>query len=87
MINIFHKHKFEKDGRRLWCSCGKIITMPCNHLWQIRNTYSIYVDRGTVHQLVDFYVCVNCGEFKYFNQATGEVKLEGKKVGNKNEKM
>ena len=84
-MNFFHKHNFTQDGRRLWCSCGKVITMPCNHLWQLKKTYTIYVNR-TSDQIIDFYMCVNCGDFKHFNQVTGEVKLEGKKEITKNEK-
>ena len=82
-MSFFHKHNFAQDGRRLWCSCGKVIIMPCNHLWQLKKTYPIYVGNEKVEQRIEHYACVNCGDFKYFNIVTGEVKLENKKEADK----
>lgn len=72
---IFHKHKFKKEGLNIWCECGKVKYLKCNHKWK-----SHFRDRITTvygkNQIVDNLICENCGEIIQVNLTNGEIERE-----------
>jgi len=52
-MSLFHRHEFQKDGRTLWCKCGKIEQLPCNHIWRVHKgefTLTRKTSKGELNQ-------------------------------------
>ena len=70
MFNL-HKHNFVKDGNNLYCFCGKIKRLECDHEWIIHNIDQIIVWNNWQERQI--LVCKKCGKFKNINTTTGEI--------------
>jgi len=75
---MFHKHNFQKDGLILWCSCGKVKHLECDHsidgktAWKVHSEQNIeYHGHPQVEQIL---ICQKCGEFKAVNTITGDIR-------------
>lgn len=73
--NMFHKHKFIKDGLNLWCECGEVKKLDCSHKWKIHNTEKILTSKDC-EQNQQILICENCGKIKSVNLITGVVQDE-----------
>lgn len=70
---MFHKHDFQKEGNNIWCKCGKIKRLPCDHDWLIHSqscVIGIFRNRQTQQTLK----CKKCGDWKSVNTTTGEIE-------------
>ncbi len=70
---IFHKHKFKKEKNTLWCECGGIKKLPCDHLWEIHAETNI-ITYDSKLQILQILKCTNCGDLREVNLTTGEIK-------------
>ena len=74
-----HHHEFERDGRRMWCKCGAVRILPCNHIWRIHDKQGIEVTRpgggDSGKQEVQTLICVNCGTIVHLNTITGQKEV------------
>ena len=72
---MFHKHNFKEstNKRILYCECGKIKEIPCNHKWEVKSTQQVEIMRTNIH-IQEIWVCENCGEIKSINTTTGVVE-------------
>ena len=68
---MFHKHKFNLKGNTLWCECGKIKHLSCNHRWKTISNEIIEIFGKEQRQRI--LVCVECGELKNVNTTTGQI--------------
>lgn len=90
--NMFHKHKFQKDGLNLWCECGAIKKLECSHKWKVhatccnadiekiksgeKETYEKIATQYNCEQILQFLICEVCGKIKSVNLTTGAVQDE-----------
>ena len=69
---MFHKHQFQKDGNNLWCTCGKLKELNCNHNWKVHSSVEITNQNITKgFQTQQILVCNDCGILKSVNITTG----------------
>lgn len=69
---MFHKHNFKKEGNNIWCECGKIKRLECDHDWDIHSEKKIN-SLGN-EQILQILVCKKCGELKSVNIITGVIE-------------
>ena len=70
---MFHKHKFNLRGNSLWCECGKIKELKCEHKWRVHSEQAITTiqKRSQTQQIL---ICENCGKIKAVNLTTGYIE-------------
>ncbi len=69
-----HEHNFRKTGNNLYCSCGEIKRMECDHKWKLHKEEGITrkVFGGDVKQVQQTLICKACGDIKFINTTCGQ---------------
>jgi len=66
-----HKHNFKKDGNNLWCECGKVKRLECDHKWKLQSSNNIIIFKN--NQIQEIWVCKVCGKYKKINPISGTI--------------
>ena len=71
---MFHKHKFKKECNCLWCECGKVKYIKCDHDWVVHSSHLIINMLGN-EQTQQILKCKKCGKLKSINLTTGDINI------------
>jgi len=68
-------HSFVESGNNLYCKkCGKYVRMICDHEWKIHAKQDHIIKTTNVIHSTQFLICKKCGQLKYINLTTGEIR-------------